>query len=380
MIRHTGGPSFMHATRCALALAAMSAALALSGCAAKKSGGPGGGGGGFQMPPMPVETANVHAGVVRDQFRAVGGVEAAETIRVVSEISGIVRSLPFVEGQPVARGAVLAHLDDVELAAQARRADALREQTALALDRAEKLFAQTIISSQSLDDAHAAARVAQAGAEVAKAQWSKTRITAPFAGVVGRRHVSPGAYLNAGDGIADLARIDVVRIAFSAPERYLSQLKRGAAVEVTTPAFPGETFGARVSVVDPILDPQTRSVHVIAEAANPGGRLVPGLSAGVALTLSERSGALLVHDEAIFAEGTQNFVYVVKPDSTVEKSAVQLGARDGENVEILGGVNAGVNVVSAGHQKLFPGAKVMPMPAGGPTATPGGVPSKADAQ
>ncbi len=361
----------MHASRRVLPFAALTLLVPLAACAPKKAGGPGGGGG-FQMPPMPVEVASVHSQVLRDDFRAVGGVEAAETVEIVSEINAIVRSLPFVEGQPVGHGALLAQLDDSQLAADARRADALREQTSLALDRAEKLFAQAAISSQSLDDARAAARVALANAQVAQVQWNKARITAPFGGVAGRRRVSPGAYLRAGDPITDVARIDVVKITFTAPETYAARLKRGGDVRVTTPAAPGETFVGHVSVVDPILDAQMRAVHVVAEVANPGRRLSPGMSANVAVTLAQREGALVVRDEAVFAEGTQSFVYVIKPDSTVEKSAVQLGARDGANVEIVSGVPAGANVVAAGHQKIFPGAKVMPMPSAPPQQPQGG--------
>jgi membrane fusion protein (multidrug efflux system) len=71
-----------------------------------------------------------------------------------------------------------------------------------------------------------------------------------------------------------------------------------------------------------------------------------------------------VPDEAIFAEGGQNFVYVVKPDSTVARTAVALGLRDSSRVEIVSGLAAGQRVVSAGHQKIFDGAHVMPIPAG----------------
>jgi membrane fusion protein (multidrug efflux system) len=88
------------------------------------------------------------------------------------------------------------------------------------------------------------------------------------------------------------------------------------------------------------------------------------MSANVSVTLSERPDALVVPDEAIFAEGGQNFVYVVKPDSTVARTAVALGLRDSSRVEVVHGLAAGQRVVSAGHQKIFDGAHVMPIPAG----------------
>src|SRR5262245_50202581 len=92
----------------------------------KKGGG--GGGGGFQMPPMPVEVADVHPRVVRDQFRALGNIESDENIEVVSELNARVVELPFQEGQRVETGAVIARLDDREIGPEAQRTKAERDQ------------------------------------------------------------------------------------------------------------------------------------------------------------------------------------------------------------------------------------------------------------
>jgi membrane fusion protein (multidrug efflux system) len=98
------------------------------------------------------------------------------------------------------------------------------------------------------------------------------------------------------------------------------------------------------------------------------------MSANVSAVLSTRDNALLVPDEAIFAEGDQMLVFVVKPDSTVGRVAIKIGSRQPGTVEVLSGLEVGQMVVSAGHQKLYEGAKVMPIPhqpAGGATAQGG---------
>jgi membrane fusion protein (multidrug efflux system) len=95
------------------------------------------------------------------------------------------------------------------------------------------------------------------------------------------------------------------------------------------------------------------------------------MSADVTASLGERAHALTVPDEAVFGEGDQNFVYLIKPDSTVTRTAVVLGTRDSSRAEIVSGVAEGDRVVRAGYQKLFEGAHVMPMPAGG-LQSPGG--------
>src|SRR5690242_3134991 len=101
------------------------AGMALAGCG---QGGAGAGGMGFKPPPMPVETAPVVQERVADRFEAVGSIDASEAITVVSEIDGTVVRLPFTEGTAVARGGLIAQLDDAQLRAEVNRTDALREQ------------------------------------------------------------------------------------------------------------------------------------------------------------------------------------------------------------------------------------------------------------
>ncbi len=343
----------------------------LASCAPK-----GGGAGGFKMPPMPVEVADVQPQHVRQQFRALGGIEADESIEVTSEESGVVRSLPFTEGSFVGAGALLARLDDREAKAVAERTSAQREQAESNARRSEALAEQQVISASELDDIRSALKVARANDSEAQTKLAKTSVRAPWAGLVGRRRVSPGAYVRPGDVITEVARVTDVKVRFSAPERYSRELKVGVPVEIEAPAFPNKVFTGRLSVVDPIVDAQSRTVQLTARVKNPDRELKPGMSANVAVTLAERPDALVVPDEAIFAEGAQNFVYVVKADSTVARTAVSLGLRDSSRVEVTHGLESGQRVVSAGHQKIFDGAKVMPIPAGmmggGGTGGPGG--------
>jgi len=333
--------------------------LILVGC---QKGGPKGAG--FQMPPMPAEVAPVTQGVVADRFESVGNVEAGEAILVVSEIDAVVTKLPFQEGQPVAAGALLVQLDDAQLRAEVQRAEALRDQTKASFDRVKAVVEQGAGSPQYLDDAAASLKVAEANLSLAETRLRKTRILAPFAGVTGAKRVSPGAYLRAGTPITDLASIGVIKVTFSVPERYLGLLHRGAPVSLAAPAYPGYALVGAIDVIDPVLDAQTRSSRVIARVRNPGGKFRPGMSVNVTAVLSQRPQAITVPNEAVFSEGGQNFVYVVKKDSTVTRSALVLGTRTADAVEVVKGLEPGQFVVRAGHQKLFEGAKIIPSQSG----------------
>jgi len=324
------------------------------------------------MPPMPVEVSQVVVQSVEDKFEAVGTIEAIEAITVVSEIDAAVTALPFAEGSHMRKGDLIAQLDDSQLAAEVARADALRAQTQATYDRVKTVVDQKAGAPQDLDDAAAALKVAEANADVAKARFAKTRIVAPFDGEIGARLVSVGTFLRAGQPIAELVNIDEIRVTFSAPEKYLSSLHQGAAVTVTTPAFPGAEASGKIVVIEPRVEEATRSARVVARVHNPERKLRPGMSANVTAVLSDRPNALTIPNEAVFGSGEQTFVFVVKPDSTVARVPLTLGTRFADVVEVVKGLEPGMTVVRAGHQKLFDGGKVMPMMSGAPPAPASG--------
>lgn len=315
------------------------------------------------MPPMPVEVAGAKVQSVTDKFEAVGTLEASEAITVVSEIDGAVVGLPFQEGTSIQRGELIAQLDDSQLAAEVARAEALTAQSQVSYDRVKVIVEQKAAAPQDLDNAAAALKVAEANLALAKARFAKTHIVAPFNGIIGARKVSVGTFLRTGQPITELANVDEIRVSFSAPERYLSQLSRGAGVTVSTAAYPGHEVKGKIISIEPVLDPGTRSARVVARVPNPGRKFRPGMSANITAVLSERPKAITIPNEAVFASGNQSFVFVIKPDSTVARTAITLGTRLADLVEVVEGLEAGTQVVLAGHQKLFEGAKVMPIAA-----------------
>jgi membrane fusion protein (multidrug efflux system) len=224
----------------------------------------------------------------------------------------------------------------------------------------KKVVEQKAAAQQDLDDAAAGLKVAEADLDLAKARLSKTRITAPFGGIVGTRQVSKGEFIRAGQPITELADIDAMRVHFSAPERFLARLKPGAAVTVSTTAYQGVELTGTIIAVEPILDSQTRSARVVARVPNTQRRFRPGMSANISAVLGERADAITIPNEAVFSSGNETLVFVVKPDSTVTRVALMLGTRTAQAVEVLSGLDAEAIVVRAGHQKLFEGARVMP--------------------
>ena len=316
---------------------------------------------GFSMPPTPVETAVATARTVADRFSAIGTLAAGERITVVSEIDGTVVEIPYREGDPIRRGDLIARLDQTQTAAQVRRAQALLDQRRSSYERIRKVVEKGAGARQDLDDAAAALKVADADLAVQNARLDKTVISAPFAGLVGTRRISAGAFVRAGEAITDLVQVSSLRVYFSVPERYLAQLKRGVAVTVATTAFPDYELSGSIDVVEPIVDADTRSARVMARLDNPERKLLPGMSADVTAILSQREDAITVPSEAVFVSGSEHLAYVVREDGTVARRILVLGARASNYVEVVEGIAAHEVVVRSGHQKLYEGAAVQPL-------------------
>lgn len=350
------------AVRAAIILTIFASVTTYPGCS---EGGPGGG---FSMPPTPVEVALAASGEVVDRFEAVGTIEAIDAVTLVSEIDAMVVALPFKEGNSVGRGSLIARLDDSQASADLQRAEALRSQQQTSYERVKAVVEQKAGALQDLDDAAASLKVAEANLALSKARYAKTRIVAPFDGLIGARRISVGAFLRAGQPIAEIANLDDIRVRFSAPENYLTRLRKGAEVTVSAPVYPDHKVTGKILAIEPVLNAATRSGQVTAVVPNPGRKFLPGMSADITAVLDTRPDAVTVPNEAVFASGDQSFVFVVKPDSSVVRTPIVLGAQLADVVEVVSGLEPGTQIVRAGHQKLFDGAKVMPVASQGTPA------------
>jgi membrane fusion protein (multidrug efflux system) len=311
-------------------------------------------------PAMPVKTAAARIAPAVDEAGAVGSLRADEAVVVRPEIAGRVTEIRFAEGQNVARGALLARLDQAELAAVAASSRAQLQLEVQRVERSEDLRKKGFISQQALDDQKTGAARARAKLAEDEARLAKTEMRAPFPGVAGLRHVSEGQYVAAGTDIARLDKIDQLKLDFRVPESFIARLKPGQAVKAAVDAYPGEAFGGAIYAIEPAIDEATRTVLIRARIANSQLKLRPGMFARVLLQLGVRDKAVWIPEQAIVPKGQDSFVYRVA-NGKVEFVRVQTGTRKVGEVEITSGIAAGDLVVTEGSQRLFPGAAVAPM-------------------
>jgi membrane fusion protein (multidrug efflux system) len=347
---------------------------------AKQAAGPARGGRAPSGPPT-VEVDTVKTGRIVEIREAVGTIRAYESITVTARIAGVINEIGFNEGQKVNTGQTLVQLDAAErkaeieqTAAEANRAVALRNEVQIKLERAlalnrtgagtgaqvEDLTAQV----KSLDGAIASA---QAQRKAAEARLEDLTIRAPFAGRVGTRSVSLGAYISPGTRITSLDDLSKVRLDFSVPENLLSRLQPGQTVNAKSVAYQGRAFKGQVSTIDPRIDPVTRTVRLTAEFDNPDEALRPGMFLTVALEVTNKENAVVVPEEAVVSEGLRQIVYPVK-DSKIERRVITIGQRQGGKVEVLDGLKSGETIVVLGVQRVRAGIEVVAHPIGTPPA------------
>lgn len=339
-----------------IALVLLAAACGKGKDAAAAPGGDGGGGG---MPPSPVEVAVARQDTVVDAIDANGQVEAIQSIELKPEQEGRVVRLPVTEGADVASGAVLVEIDDRELSAQVARAEAERDLARQALARTKDLLAQKASSTSDLERAEATSRSSQADLDLLQVRLERTRVRAPFAGVVGQRFVSLGDYVTTGTRLVVLQTVNPQRIGFTVPERFATRLKRGQRVAFRVAALPGQEFIGQVDFVDPVVQLPARTILVKAVVPNGRRQLQAGMFAEARLATETRPNAIVIPEDAIVPLQGTNFVWVADSGKAVRREVV-LGVRTPGFVEVKSGVEANEQVVVGGQERLFDGAPVMP--------------------
>ena len=336
-------------------LAILPILLLFAGC--KKSATPAAGGapGGMAVQVVAVEA---RLEPIVESLSLVGTLLANEVVEVKSEIEGAVVSVPFQEGERVEQGRLLVQLDDSVLSAAVAEADANFKLAQTTFERDKNLLGDKLISQQDYDRSQAAFFAARATLERRKSEFNHTKISAPFAGIVGSRQVSPGQVIGKNTTITWVVDLDRLKAEFSVPERFVGRLNAGQLIELMIAAYPQQRFKGEVYFVAPQVDPAMRTALVRAYVPNSEQKLKPGMFANLELALRVRDNALTIPEPALMPMGDRITVLVVDKDLTAQVRPVKVGMRTAGLAEILSGLQPGELVVVEGTQKARPGGKV----------------------
>ncbi|WP_309351893.1 efflux RND transporter periplasmic adaptor subunit [Parvibaculum sp.] len=311
--------------------------------------------------PQTVSTAVASVEPWQPSLKSVGTLRAAKGTDISPQLAGVVADIPFKSDDDVKAGDLLVQLADADDVAQLNALKASAELARLTYERNRELVKKGNVSQSALDSATASYRSATAQVAQQQALVDKKRIVAPFDGRVGIRLVDVGQYLSAGTKVTTLQALDPIYIDFTVPQQSIRLIAVGQNVGVTTDAFPGVTFGGKITAIDAKVDPETRNVAVRAELANHDRKLLPGMFASINILIGEPQQVLTLPQTAITYNPYGETVFLVKkgePDASgkptliAAQKFVTVGETRGDQVTILSGVGPGDTVVSSGQLKI----------------------------
>ncbi|MFI5316496.1 MAG: efflux RND transporter periplasmic adaptor subunit [Myxococcota bacterium] len=371
-------------TRRALAAAFASALAFAAGCRAHKAA--------EESPARAVVLAPVEVRDLEERVAATGQLLAKQRADVAAQVPGEVTAILVDEGQPVAEDAVVIEIDPERRALDLDRARARLSEAGSNLLEAQRqshrvhALAKRAVASQAqleqadtgLEAARSRVQAAQADLGAAERAVSDSRVATRFAGVIGRRFVSRGEFVQPGQKLFELVSLDPVEVEFNLPEADASRLSLGLPLEVSVAPYPGEIFHARVSMVSPVIDERTRTLRVKALLPNPDGRLRPGLFARADLGIAQHRNVLLVSEEAVLQRSDGHVVFrAIAGGTRAERRIVEVGRVKDGLAEIRSGLADGDIVVVRGHATLVDGASISARNADGSRTVPASTPAVA---
>lgn len=316
-----------------------------------------------------------------------GQFAAVQIVQVRPRVSGYIQRVEFTDGADVNAGDALFQIDPrpYEATLAGAKATLARTQSAVHFAKSEVVRAETLYAARAmaredletrtdaLNAAEANLQSAQAAVDTATLDLDWTVVRAPITGRVSRAQVTAGNYVQSGATIAPLTTIvseDPMYVYFNADEdSYLALLRAGMSptraiehgptVAIGLADDSGFSHEARIEFVDNQLDGTSGTIQIRAVVRNPDHRLTPGLFARVRVPIGSPYRATLIEDRAVGTDQDKRYVYVVKPDSTVEYRPVQIGPLDNGLRVITSGVQPGDAVVVEGLQRVRPGVKVV---------------------
>ena len=297
------------------------------------------------------EIMQVEAFVVQSQsldniIKTTGSILPNEKMELRSEVSGRIEKLGFQEGTRVQKGTVLVQIDDSELQAQLQKYNAQMRIAKEDENRKRQLLEINGIAQEIYDASLTKLEELEADIALTNSKIRKSKIEAPFSGTIGLRFVSEGAWVSTGEIISTLVQNDPVKVEFSVPEKYASNLTKGMDVTFTISGS-DETITAKIYATEPQIDAATRSMKVRALTSNSSGLLIPGAFAELTINLGTIQNALMVPTTTLVPLLNSQNIFVIK-NGRVILTSVETGIRNEKMIQITVGLNVSDTIATTG--------------------------------
>jgi len=294
---------------------------------------------------------------LNNDLKVTGSLNANESVTLRTEVSGLVENIYFKEGQEVKKGQLLVQLNDDDLRAQLSKLQYTRKLNQDIEKRQQQLFAREAISKEEYETALTTLQTSKADIDVTQAEIRQHQIKAPFDGTIGLRAISVGSYLNPADDIATIYSINPIKIDFSVPGKYVSEVDVGDKIEFTVDAYENESFNGEIYAIEPKINADTRSISIRAICDNKEGKLLPGQFAKITVTISTFETALMVPTEAVIPELNGKRIFVMD-NGVIGSEAIETGIRTADKVQVTKGLSPGDTVITTGILQVRTGMEV----------------------
>jgi multidrug efflux system membrane fusion protein len=318
------------------------------------------------QPPAPVLTAKAAEKnlPVRIEPPPVGHVAPVQSVTIRPQTGGVISAVHFQEGQEVKQGDLLFSIDPRPAQALLARDKALLENAQIQFERQQKLFADKLISQDEFDTSKAARDTLAATVRLDELNLGYCEIHAPIDGRTGSLLFHAGNVVKAPDDvIVSINQIHPIYASFAVAERWLPQIRkqmqdRKLTVTASFDNLEGKPPEGELTFVDNTVDPATGTIQLKATFPNMDAKLWPGQFVQISLQLDELTNVVTVPSQAVQTGQNGEFVFVVKPDKTVEVRPVKTSVTVKGETAILSGLKAGETVVTDGQLRLAPGKEV----------------------
>lgn len=310
------------------------------------------------MPPVVVNVVMAKQVAWQPEIESTGTLIADQGVNVAPDISGRITAIYFKSGQYVKAGTPLVQIYPNILKAQLAANDASLTLSKLTFERDSKLFKKKAVSRSEYDTSAAGLKQSKAAVAEVQAKLNQTLVRAPFSGYLGIRSVNLGDYVSAGTSIVNLQDVNPMYIDFNVPEVFISKMKVGQKIEVGGDAYGNKVFIGKISAIDSIVNPKTRTLTIRAQIPNKNRTLMPGAFMEVSIYLGKPQQVVSIPQTAIVYSAAGDYVYRVVNKKAV-KTLVTIGQRGVANIIVLKGLKPNDVVVTAGEQKLYQGAFVI---------------------
>lgn len=306
---------------------------------------------------IPVEVALANRESISSNFQGTAALEAEAVAQVVAKTGGVILQIMVEEGQQVARGTVLARLENDRQRLSLAQASANLRKVQNDMKRQTELFNRKLIGSGVFEQLKFDLETQKASYDIAALELSYTEIRAPISGTLSQRLVKLGNQINIGQTLFRIDDFDPLEARVAVPERDMQAIKAGQSVQMLVDAMPGKVFIGAVGRVSPVVDPKTGTFDVIAQFKDPSQTLRSGMFGRVNIVTATHENTLVVPRVALLTEDGTSAVYVVAGGRVARKS-VQVGFTGDGRSEILEGLKAGDQVITLGQNAVREGSLV----------------------